>query len=161
MKKLLSFVVVVLFTFSACNSPKPKEIVPEKVKETFQKRFPHAKEVKWDKENKNMWEAEFKMNNREFSANFNADGVWKETEYKIQNSEIPPAVKATIDSLFSGYKIEEAAVIGNSEMKGFEIELKNEKGAMIATISRDGKVLEKRSAEKKHEEGDNKEEDKD
>ena len=161
MKKLFSFVVVALFAFSACNSPKPKETVPEKVKETFQKRFPHAKEVKWDKENKNVWEAEFKMNNREFSANFNTDGIWKKTEYKIQNSEIPPQVKATIDSLFSGYEIEEAVVIGNSEMKGFEVELKNEKGAMIATISRDGKVLDKRNAEKKHEEKDSKAEEKD
>jgi len=161
MKKLLSFVIVVLFAFSACNSPKPKDTVPEKVKETFQKRFPQAKKVKWDKENKNEWEAEFKMNNREFSANFNVDGTWKETEYEIQQSEIPPLVKATIDSLFTGYEIEEAAVVGNSEIKGFEIELKNEKGHLITIISRDGKVLEKRSAEKEHEEEDNKEGDKD
>ncbi|RLD87224.1 MAG: hypothetical protein DRJ09_10660 [Bacteroidetes bacterium] len=157
MKKLLSlsFVVLVLFAFSACNSP--KETVPEKVKASFQKRFPKAKQVKWDKENKNEWEAGFEMNNREFSANFNVDGIWKKTEYKIQKSEIPPLVKATIDSLFTGYEIEEAAVIGNSEMKGFEIELKNEKGSMIATISRDGKVLEKRSADKKPGKGDSKE----
>ncbi len=161
MKRLLSLVVVVLFAFSACNSPKHKETVPEKVKETFQKRFPHAKEVKWDKEDKNVWEAEFKSNNREFSANFSADGTWKETEYEIKIAEIPPMVKATIDSLFSGYEIEEAVVIGNSEMKGFEVELKNEKGAMIATISHDGKVLDKRSADKEHEESEDVEEDKD
>jgi len=154
MKKLLSFVVVALFVFSACNSP--KERVPEKVKTSLQKRFPKAKEVKWSKENKNEWEAEFKMNNHEFSANFNTEGVWKETEYKIQRSEIPPIVKTSIDSLFAGYEIEEAAVIGNSEMKGFEIELKNEKETVTVIISRDGKVLEKRSTEEEHEEeGDN------
>jgi hypothetical protein len=156
MKKLLLLAVLGLFVFSACNSP--KETVPENVKVSFQKRFPQAKEVKWDKENKNEWEAEFKMNNREFSAMFNTEGVWKETEYKIQRSEIPPVVVSTIDTLFSGYEIEEASVIGNSEMKGFEVELKNDKSVIIATLSREGKVLDKRSAEKEHEKGDNEDE---
>lgn len=149
MKKFTSFLVIILFALSACNSP--NETVPKKVNNTFIKKFPQANEVKWEKENKTAWEADFILNGRKFSTVINTDGVWKETEYDIKLSEIPPVAKATIDSLFHGYEIEDAAVFGNAKMKVVKVELKNEKGKVIVTIDRSGKVLEKKAAEKENE----------
>lgn len=66
---------------------------PKNVTDAFSKKFPTAKKVKWNKENETEWEAEFKMNGEEYSANFTSEGIWKETEHEIEKSDTPSAVK--------------------------------------------------------------------
>jgi hypothetical protein len=51
--------------------------VPENIKTIFSQKFPKAKSVDWDKENATVWEAEFEMGGKEYSANFGTDGSWK------------------------------------------------------------------------------------
>jgi len=75
--------IVGIATLQSCG-----QSVPEKVKSAFAGKFPNASSVKWDKENDEEWEAEFKMDGKEYSANFTVDGNWKETEYEIKKSEI-------------------------------------------------------------------------
>ncbi len=146
-KLLLAFVALSVVALSACNQNK-KETAPEKVQTSFHKQFPKVKKVKWEKEGNNLWEAEFVKNKREFSVKFNTEGIWKETEYKIKNSELAPAVQATLDSLFSGYQIKGAEVTGNTERKAYEIELTKGKGGVVAVIDHKGNLLEKKDLEK-------------
>ncbi|MCB9363419.1 MAG: PepSY-like domain-containing protein [Flavobacteriales bacterium] len=93
MKKLTVTAVIILI--SGYASFAQKATTPKNVQDAFNKKFPSAKEVKWDKENAKEWEAEFEMNGKEYSANFTVDGKWQETEHAILKSEIPTPVKKT------------------------------------------------------------------
>lgn len=154
MKNLVLLIAVVaIFSLNACGQ-KGKDI-PENIKTAFTQKFPTATKVKWDKENEKEWEAEFKMDGKEYSANFDMNGAWMETEYEISVSEIPAAVKATLDTEFAGYKIDEPEVSETATAKLYEFELKKGKEELEVAIDLNGKVI-KNEVEKE-----NKEEDKD
>jgi len=149
----LMIAVVAVFGFTACAQTNKE--VPAKVSTAFAQKFPDAKKVKWDKENATEWEAEFKMNGKEYSANFNADGAWMETEYEINKKEIPAAVKQTLDGEFAGYKIEEAEISETAAGKVYEFELEKGKMEVEVAIGPDGKVVkkEKKAEGEENEEG--------
>jgi len=141
MKSLIILVVLLsTMVFSACGQ---KSDVPAKVITAFTKKFPDAKKVSWDKENASEWEAEFKMNGKEYSANFDTDGNWKETEFEIEKSEIPSSVKSTLDKDFNGYKIEEAEISETANGKFYEFELEKGKTDIDVAILPDGKLVKK------------------
>lgn len=129
--------------------------VPEKVKTAFSQKFPTAKKVKWEKENETEWEAEFKMNGTKYSANFLFDGTWTETEYEIEKSAYPAAVKQTLDSEFAGYDIEEVEISETTDGKVYEFALEKDETDMEAAISPDGKVVKKEIKKDEDEKEDN------
>jgi sulfur carrier protein ThiS len=131
---------------------------PEKAVIAFNLKFPRAKKVSWDKENATEWEAEFKMDGKEYSANFKANGTWMETEYKIKKSEIPVAVKQTLNTQFAGYDIEKAEVSEKSDGTVYEIHLEKGDTETEVAILLDGKVVKKESKNETAEEGDNEDE---
>lgn len=120
---------------------------PSSVKEAFEKKFPNAKSVKWEKENDAEWEADFKMNGIKYSANFLSDGSWKETEHEIKKSELPTEVQNTLNQQFNEYKIEEAEMVETSEFSGYEIEIEKGKEAIELVIDKSGKVLKQKTEE--------------
>lgn len=147
--KILMAVAVMLLSPS-CAQKTAENKVPEKIQKIFSQKFPNAKNVKWDKENANEWEAEFKIDGKDYSANFNSDGTWKETEYKIRKSDIPAVVKSTLDNDFPGYKMEKAEASETTKGKVFEFKLEKDETDVHVAIAADGKIIEK---ELKKEEG--------
>ncbi len=133
--------------FSACSQKNP----PENVKKEFSQKFADAKSIKWDSEEANEWEAEFKINGKEMSACFDNTGKWLETEAEVSAEELPSAVTSTLKNEFPGFKAGESSTIENPEMKGFEIALKKEK-EMTVIIGTDGTVLKKESSDENKEE---------
>ncbi len=153
MKKLMILMVFIsTMAFTACGQ---KEHVPANVKTAFSQKFPNAKKVSWDKENAHEWEAEFKMNDKAYSANFATDGTWKETEYRVKSSELPAAVKSTLKSKFKSYDLEKAEVSETPEGKVFEMKIENDEHDMEVVMDGNGKVLKKESKKENDEEGDN------
>jgi hypothetical protein len=158
MKNLIYMLIVLtVLSFTACAQ---EHDVPAKVKTAFEHKFPKAKKVKWDKENATEWEAEFKMNGMKYSANFTAEGDWKETEYEIEESEIPPAVRQTLANEFAGYEIEEAEVSETVDGKVYEFALEKDETKREVAISPDGKVV-KNIVQKDNETEENETEDND
>ncbi len=149
---MILMVLVSTMAFTACGQ---KKEVPAKVKTAFTQKFPTAKKVSWDKENAHEWEAEFKMSGQEYSANFDNDGNWKETEYGIKSSQLPPAVNATLKVEFAGYDVEKAEVSETQEGKVFEMKIENNEHSMEVVMDGNGKVLKKESKKDNDEEGDN------
>jgi len=131
--------VLAFIGFSACGQADKN--VPEKVKTAFAKKFENAKKVKWDKENETEWEAEFKMDGKKYSANFDLDGNWMETEYEIKKADIPAVVQATLDADFLGYKVEEAEVSETTDGKFYEFEIEKGKTEKEITIDESGKIV--------------------
>jgi len=76
--------------------------VPAAVTKAFNSRYPGATNVKWGKENAKEFEAEFKLNGDNVSANFGADGSWVETETVIKVTDLPAAVVAAINKNYPG-----------------------------------------------------------
>ena len=152
--KNLFFIIAIAAIFSLNSCTQVGKEVPAKVKTAFSERFPDAKKIKWDKEDDNEWEAEFKMKGKEYSANFNSDGTWTETEYEIEISEIPSLVKVSLDKEFAGYDIEEVEAKLNPDGEFYEFELKNEDSEIEAVISMDGTVIKKKMEDEKTESDD-------
>lgn len=142
MKRVTILLLGLVMVFSQ-SCAQTKTNVPEKVQSAFSQKFPTAKKIKWDKENDSEWEAEFKMNGKEYSANFTSEGTWKETEHEIKKSDIPAAVKQTLDQEFAGYDVEEAEISETADRKVYEFAIKKEETDMEVAISPDGKVLKK------------------
>lgn len=73
--------------------------VPAKVKDAFNAKYPNTKVIDWDwEEDKNMYEAEFKMDGREWEAYFAPDGAWEYTKTDITKSKLPAAVSSAVAS---------------------------------------------------------------
>ncbi len=157
MKKLLLFILTAsIFSFSSCCSD-PVDL-PEKVKTIFSKKFPDAKKVRWEKENDTEWEAEFYLNGKEYSAAYNNDGKWLETEYEINSTEIPEAVLKTLEIEFADFEIEESEIVKNPKGKFFEFELEKEEGdediEIEVLITTSGKIINRKIIEKEEKDDD-------
>lgn len=150
MLKLL-LTILVITSFSVCAQTSN---VPKQVKNAFAQKFPTAKNVKWDMESETEWEAEFKLNNEEYTANFASDGTWKETEYEIEKSDIPQLVKQTLQKEIGDFDIEEVEISETIEGKVYEFALEKDETDLEVAISADGKVV-KNEVKKGEDEEDN------
>ncbi len=140
---IIGMSLLIAFSFSSCEQEK----VPEKVKSAFNQKYPGAKKVDWDMEEKNEWEAEFEMNEKEMSATFDQNGKWLETETEIEDEDIPAAVKETLKSQFKDYEVEEAEYLESPEAIGFEIKLEGDEEDMEVLIEKNGKILKQKMEE--------------
>jgi hypothetical protein len=148
-------VLLLVFTITSCGkSSKSKETAPEKVQTAFKEKFPQATGVKWEKENDTEWEAEFNMLGKEYSANFNLDGQWQETEYEIAIQDIPTHIKASIDSTFIGYKIEEAEISEKGVEKTYEVKLEKNESTLEAVYDSNGVLVKQKEEDEKKDDKD-------
>lgn len=145
MKNLLIFALILTaFSISACGQVN----VPEAAKTAFSKKFPTAQSVKWGEEKEGkpevaVYEAEFKLNGKATSANFNTKGEWQETELTVVKTNLPAAVLKTIESQFAGYKLGEMASVETPAGKSFEILMSKGKERIEVVIDPLGKVIKK------------------
>jgi hypothetical protein len=132
MKKIMFIVALALplsiATLSAQNSaPKTAKMtakkvekkanhgVPAAVKTAFKQRFPTVTKVSYDHEKNGEYEAEFKMDGVKMSANFTAEGVWRETESEIASTGLPASVSQSIAAKYPKATIVGAAKIETSD----------------------------------------------
>ncbi len=149
---MLVIAAAILISLNACGQN--TKDVPVKVKTAFEQKFPGVQKVKWGKENANEWEAEFKMNAKEYSANYNSDGTWLETEYEIAANEIPAAIANTLDKEFPGYKLVESEISETVKGKLYEFEIKTGNVKKEVAINADGTLVKIVTETKKGDEKD-------
>lgn len=131
--------------------------VPEAAKTALAKKFPNAQSVKWSEEKEGkptsvIYEAEFKLNGKASSANFNSKGEWQETELTIVKTDLPSEVVKTIESQFAGYKLREMASVETPAGKSFEILMSKGSSKIEVVIDLQGKVIKKSDAKEEDEE---------
>ncbi len=108
----------------------------------LKQKFPNAKEVKWDKEKKNEYEASFVVDGKKGSANFSGTGEWLETEMAIPQSAAPKAVIDGFNKAHAGAAITEVYQITSKEGKHyFEIEYSQKGKTKEVKLSADGKMM--------------------
>jgi uncharacterized membrane protein YkoI len=137
-KGVLGLVLAIgLLAFNAGEGDK----VPQKVIDAFAKKFPATQKVKWEKESEKEWEAEFKMNKVEYSANFLEDGTWLETEHEISEKEVPQNVKSALLTAFPGYEIEEVEISETQMGMVYEFDIEKGETEMEVAIDKSGKIV--------------------
>ncbi len=152
MKNLtLIAVLAVAFTMQSCSQKSDSKNTPEKVLTSFKTKFPDAKKVEWEMENDSEWEAEFKWNGKEYSANFSIEGQWIETEYQIKDSEIPSSIRAILDQNFSDYEIEDPEIAETPTGTSYEMEIEEGEEEYEVTIDTKGNLTKKKESEEKDE----------
>lgn len=131
---LVAFVVVASLGFA--QKMKSAE-VPAVVKDAFQKQYPTANDVKWDKE-KGNYEASFDLNKVDNSVLIDGNGKILETEVEIEISELPKGVSEYVKAQYKGMSIKEAAKITDAAgVITYEAEVKG----MDLIFDRTGKFL--------------------
>ncbi len=142
-------VMVIVFGISACNQI---VTVPEKVKTVFTQKFSDAQKIKWDMEEENKWEAEFMMDGKEMSANFDAEGNWLETETGIKADALPDAVMNMLNTDFEGFEMKDEVIkVESSEQNGYEVEVEKEGKSFELFVDESGKLVKKESVSEEEE----------
>ena len=94
--------IVLVVGIVASTSASCQLKITEAAKKAFASMFPNATNLKWEKESADEYEANFKLNNTDVSANFKHDGSWVETETTIKANELPSAVTNAINTKYPG-----------------------------------------------------------
>ncbi len=147
-------VTVLSFGILSSSCAQGKKSAPAAVQAAFKAKFPTVQKAKWDKEDENEWEAEFKTDGKEMSANFSSDGTWLETETELKAADLPQAVKDAIASQFAGYKMEEASMVQTAEMAaGYEVEMEKGETTIEVLFGADGTVIKQKTESEDDEDG--------
>jgi hypothetical protein len=137
MKKHIFFSITLLFSIISFATEAPKL-----VKEAFAKKFPSVTSIKWEKENAKEYEASFKLDKMNYSANFSIDGTWLETESEIKTAELPVEIIATIKQKYSNWKIVSASKIEHVKNGiQYEADLQNGKIKKEVIFSSKGVII--------------------
>ena len=84
MKIIKVVVIIFIFTLASCENERHIDAsrVPQTVKDAFAKKYPQATDVEWiqEEESKVIYEAEFKLDGKEITAEFSESGEFLEEE---------------------------------------------------------------------------------
>lgn len=101
MIKLLSSALPVFLLISVIFGTK----VPDVVLDAFDKKFPDASEVKWDKPDDHIFVASFIFNDILYNARFTDKGKWQETRSEIEYEKLPEKVQSGFEKNYNPGKI--------------------------------------------------------
>jgi Putative beta-lactamase-inhibitor-like, PepSY-like len=109
--RIAFLVSITLLSFQLCAQ------VPALVEQAFTKKFSSATQVKWERESDTEYEANFKLDDVHYSANFSSDGKWLETESPCTYEELPADVLSAFEITFPGKSPRHVYMIQTSELK--------------------------------------------
>jgi len=140
MKNIFIIVFACIGLFTNANAQKNK--VTPAAEKAFMQKFPTAKEVKWEMEEKDNYEATFLMDGKKGSTNFSGKGEWMETEMAIPQANTPAIVMEGFKKAFAGATIKEVYKIESKEGKNyFEIEYSLKGKTKEAKLDPTGKLM--------------------
>ena len=145
MKNLLLAALAFLLVGPAFAQKLAPAQVPPAVVATFQKTFPQATAVQWEKENAD-YEAGFQQAGTTMSALLSAGGELRETETGLAPSALPAPVRATLATRYKGSKVHEAARIVAAQTGAitYEAEVRQHGQHRDLLFTADGKEVAKK-----------------
>ena len=132
-------IIVALALICAFATSFAQSKAPETVMKVFKEKFPTATAIKWGKENANEYEAAFMLNGASYSASFDKNGGWLETESPLKFDQLPDKVKNAFDASHKGSTIKAVAKIESAKgTTKYEIEVKQGTKALELFYNGDG-----------------------
>jgi ribosomal protein S26 len=139
MKKYLLFSI--LFVLQCALYAQNVKVTAEAL-QSFQVKFPNAKESKWDKEGKNEYEVSFILNGNKGSANFTTKGVWIESEITVLEKDLAKGLLDNFKNIKKGAVITNIFQVVRADNKSYyEIECTYNKHKKEFKIDSTGKLI--------------------
>ena len=101
------------------------EDIPKNLSDEFQKAYPTASDVEWEKEG-NQYQVEFEIDRRDHEIWYDADAKVVKSEQEISKDDLPEQIKSTLSSTYEAYKIEDIETKEENNIVTYVIDL--EKG---------------------------------
>lgn len=139
--KLIALIAFLAIGTSSVSASINKTKVPQAVLDAFNKKYPKATDVKWEKERLN-YEVEFELESIEYEAEFSEDGTWLETETEIAEKDLPKEVVSAFKLKYPKAKIREIEKVETPKSSFYEIEYKKGMKKGEAYFDKEGKPLE-------------------
>ena len=141
MRMLMLSFSLFCYSFASCSQNITSADVPSVVKNALLTQYADAMHVEWEKE-KDLYEAEFEINQTEYSALFDASGKMVLVKTEIPAAEIPAAVQATISQKYQNKKIEDAEKIEKHGQVFYEVELDGKLFGKEIVLNQDGTIAQ-------------------
>ena len=122
--------------------------VPVTVLEAFQKAYPNATIKGYSKEpeketGQTVYEIECVEGKTMRDVTYSADGTLISIEETLEESELPPGVRAALDQKFPGGKIRKAEKVTKGAVVGYEFQIKHNGRKTEIVLDPEGNELEK------------------
>jgi hypothetical protein len=118
--------------------------VPQEVLSAFRAKFPAATEVQWMKAWNANYEVQFALSGNKERSEFDAAGVWVETENPIDKADLPKTIKDAVLKKNPKCEIAEADEIeSGADGKLYEVGCATPKGQTDYRVSPGGKIEDK------------------
>ena len=141
--KSLKIAAFILFTTISVNAQdlQNKE-VPQNLKNQFEKDYPNATEIEWEKEDI-LFKVEFDIEKKEQEIWFDESGTIIKTERELTKEDLPKAISSEIKSSYASFKIEDIEMKKENDKVTYEIELKKGWTDKTLIFDESGTILQK------------------
>ena len=117
--------------------------VPTNIQSAFNKQFTKPYKIQWEMEEADF-EVNFKNKNVEYSAKYDKQGKWLETEKEVKKSELPIIIQQALEKEFPKAEIEESEKITYlTHGVVYELEIEKDKQKLEVQFSAEGNLLKK------------------
>lgn len=127
-------------SFIACAQDIPQNEVPSVVLNAFQSGYPNALDVEWEKKGQ-IYSVEYEIGKTDHKAWFDQSGKIVKHEEEIGKTELPDAVKQTVNEQFKDYRIDDAEKIEKDGKAYYKIELDGPMGDRTIFTGASGKTI--------------------
>lgn len=141
MNTLKIFTLLFIGSFAVNAQDLQKNQVPNEVMSAFEKTYSNVNDVEWEKQGEGFG-VEFEQNRMDNEVWYAASGKVLKTEKELKVSEVPAAIKKTVKTDYSGFKIEDAEVQTENNTTTYFVELEDGEKEKTVSFDKTGKVLE-------------------
>lgn len=143
---ILTIFLIALGVANANAKEVSKDQVPKAVLEAFEKAYPNAEEIEFEKEmveGKVVYEVEYKENGKEFEITYDADGVILQIEETLDVKALPEPIIQAISKAYPKATIEDAERVINPDgtVAAYEVGIKAEGKKLELELDASGKIL--------------------
>jgi hypothetical protein len=141
---LMGLFVLTLFANTATAQDIPQSQVPSVVVNAFQKAFPKAYDVEWERDG-SYYKVEFETGliGLDHEVWYDETGKMIRHKEEISKSDLPQAVTAAINRDFAGYRVDDVEKIAEGDTVTYILELKKGYEEWKVAFDQAGNVLHK------------------
>src|ERR1700754_130910 len=98
--------------------------IPSNATENLKQKYPNAESVEW-KDAVSHFTAKFKLDGKDYEAHFDSDGNWKESMVKVDEAELPGAVRDGLaKSKYSDWEVGKVEKIESGDKVRYRLQVK-------------------------------------
>lgn len=126
-------------TLAATAQDIPQRDVPSVVLNAFQSKFTDATDLEWELKGE-LYKAEFEIGKRDHDVWIDKSGNIVKHKEDFPKSELPAAIRQTIEADFKGYRIDDVDKIEANGKTYFQVDLDGTTGDRDVYFTPDGKI---------------------